>query len=167
MYVGLSKAQIDSLFIEKLNAFSPDILIVSIVEDNYPYAHHFMTMAKELDPKLPIMIGGSTPSAAPEIMIENPYVDYLIQGEGELAAVEVCANLEQGKSIERIANLWYKVDGQVHSNPVRPFINMDTIPIQKLELWDQRHFYKPYDGQLHWTGFFEMSRGCPSSAPTV
>ncbi|MBH88977.1 MAG: hypothetical protein CMF71_01930 [Magnetovibrio sp.] len=161
MYEGMSQKQIDKKFIEQLNLFSPELLIASIVEDNYPYAHHFLEIAKKNNPNLPVMVGGPTPSAAPHVMIENPNIDYLIQGEGEAAAVEICEYLEQGISPQAVANLWYKENGKVRNNPIRPFIEMDDLPIQNLEIWDQRHFYKPYDGKLYWTGYFEMSRGCP------
>jgi anaerobic magnesium-protoporphyrin IX monomethyl ester cyclase len=161
MYEGMTQAQIDTSFIDKLNLFSPEMLIASVVEDNYPYAHHFFEIAKKINPNLPVMVGGPTPSAAPEVMIENTCIDYLIQGEGEAAAVEVCEHLEKGETPNRVANLWYKEDGKVRNNPIRPFLEMDGLPIQNLDIWDRRHFHKPYDGKLYWTGYFEMSRGCP------
>ena len=104
LYEGMTQAQIDASFAEKLNLFSPQMLIASIVEDNYPYAHHFLEIAKKINPDLPVMVGGPTPSAAPEIMIENPYIDYLIQGEGETAAVEICEQLERGGDPNGVAN---------------------------------------------------------------
>lgn len=161
VYDLLDKNQIDDLLREKLRLFQPDVVMMSLVEDNYNWADRLLSVVKESQKSVPVIIGGSTPSVAPHILIENPHIDYLVQGEGEEAVVELCDRLERGQSVEAVRNLWYKKGDNVYHNPLRPFINMDTVPIQNLELWDRRHFYKPYDGKLYWTGYFEMSRGCP------
>ena len=43
---------------------------------------------------------GSTPTVAPEVIVENPLVDFLVQGEGEEVMEEFCALMEMGKSID-------------------------------------------------------------------
>ena len=35
------------------------------------------------------------------------------------------------------------------------YINMDDIPNQRLEFWDDKHFQKAYDGKLYTTGFLK------------
>tara|TARA_Y100000817_G_scaffold293910_1_gene267321 strand:- start:343 stop:1368 length:1026 start_codon:yes stop_codon:yes gene_type:complete len=37
---------------------------------------------------------------------------------------------------------------------------MNTLPIQVFDIWDERHFVKPYDGEIRRAGPFETSRGC-------
>jgi anaerobic magnesium-protoporphyrin IX monomethyl ester cyclase len=160
-YDSLSEDQVDDLLRETLERCDPDVVILSIVEDNYKWADRLLHVVKDFRPSVPVVVGGPTPSAAPDILVENPRIDYVIQGEGEEAVVELCDILEREQSVEGVRNLWYKQRGATRYNPLRPFINMDTIPIQNLELWDRRHFYKPYDGKMYWTGYFEMSRGCP------
>lgn len=160
-YDSLSEEQVDALLREKLKSCDPDLVMLSIVEDNYNWADRLLQVVKQFRSSVPIVIGGPTPSAAPDILIENPFVDYLIQGEGEEAVVELCDLLDRGRSVENVKNLWYKKKGVTRYNSLRPFMNMDTIPIQDVELWDRRHFFKPYDGKMYWTGYFEMSRGCP------
>ncbi|OGQ46293.1 MAG: hypothetical protein A3H42_04535 [Deltaproteobacteria bacterium RIFCSPLOWO2_02_FULL_46_8] len=161
VYESLNEDQVDDLLRERLKLFQPDVVIMSIVEDNYNWADRLLHIVKEFRQLIPVIIGGPTPSAAPHILIENPRIDYLVQGEGEEVVVELCDLLERGECVEQVRNLWYKKNGIVHHNPLRPFIKMDTVPVQNVELWDRRHFYKPYDGKLYWTGYFEMSRGCP------
>ena len=162
MYESLSEEEICERLLAKLKEFNPDTVIISIVEDNYKWADSLLHVVKTYNSSIPVIVGGPTPSAAPDVLIENPRIDFLVQGEGEGTVVELCDLLEHNSgAFESVRNLWYKVNGQVCNNPLRKFLDMDAVPVQNVELWDRRHFYKPYDGVLYWTGYFEMSRGCP------
>ncbi|MBF0332679.1 MAG: B12-binding domain-containing radical SAM protein [Alphaproteobacteria bacterium] len=160
-YEGLSDDAVGALFRDKLAAFRPDLVIVTLIEDNYRYGDRFLRMVKAFDPALPVLVGGPTPTAAPMVVIEHPCIDYLIQGEGEEAIVEFCELLEQGRDVQGVANLWTMRDGRPHGNPLRPFIDMNDLPVYDMTLWDERHMLKPYDGRVWRTGYFESSRGCP------
>lgn len=160
LYESYTSSAIDELFRAKVKEYSPDLIAVSIVEDNYRYAHRLLKVAKSISKNITVLAGGSTPTVAPHIVIENPYIDYLIQGDGEEAVVEFCKLMERGKSVEGVRNLWYLKEGVAKGNPLRPQSNMDSLPIQNLGLWDERHFIKPYCGELYKSGYYEMSRGC-------
>lgn len=160
LYDPHSRKDIDEMLKAKVEKFSPDLLAISILEDNYQYADYLLGIVKKMGRNIPVIAGGSTPTVAPEVIIENPYIDYLIQGEGEEAMMEFCKLMENGRSIDGVRNLWYKKKGIVRHNPVRPFVDLDTLPVQNLDLWDKRHFIKPYTGKLSQAGYFEMSRGC-------
>jgi anaerobic magnesium-protoporphyrin IX monomethyl ester cyclase len=161
LYSQHSEEDVDEMLREKVRSFAPDLVAVTVVEENYHLADHFLQVVKSLNKNIPTIIGGSTPTIAPEVMIENPLIDYLVQGEGEETMQEFCELMEAGKSLEDVRNLWYKKNGKIFSNPIRPYIDMDTLPIQNLEHWDPGHFVKPYDGRLYKAGSFELSRGCP------
>jgi anaerobic magnesium-protoporphyrin IX monomethyl ester cyclase len=160
-YENMDEQQIRESFGQTVRGFDPDLLIVTLIEDNYRFAHSLMKTAKSTKPSLIILAGGPTPSAAPDVIVENPYVDYVIQGEGEESALEFCECMERGQASEGILNLWYKNRGQVMHNPLRPFVDMNTVPSQDFSFWDERHLMKPYDGRIYRTGYVETSRGCP------
>ena len=82
LYNTMSDEKIDASLLVKLEHFSPDLIAVSIVEDNYQYADHLLSIVKAARPKIPVIAGGSTPTVAPEVVIENPNIYYIIQGEG-------------------------------------------------------------------------------------
>ncbi|MBC8549231.1 MAG: B12-binding domain-containing radical SAM protein [Candidatus Brocadiales bacterium] len=153
--------EIDELFASRIKKFKPDIVAFSIVEDNYRYAHRLLKLTKSLYPGLATIVGGSTPTIAAEVLIKNPYIDYLIKGEAELAMAEFCAAWDKGEDLRLTQGLWYKQEGKVYSNQLGPLINLDELPIQDLDFWDDAHFIKPYDGKVYRTGSIEMSRGCP------
>ncbi len=160
LYEPHTTEEIDEMLRQQVRKFSPDLVAMTIVEDNYRYGDHLLGVVKSLASDIPVIVGGSTPSSVPDIVIENPHIDYVCQGEGEEVIVELCDLMSRGKSVENVQNLWYKKNGVVKRNPQRPFTNMNTIPVQRLEVWDKRHFIKPYTGRLWTTSRFEMSRGC-------
>lgn len=53
-----------------------------------------------------------------------------------------------------------KKAGRIIKNPLRPLIDMDTLPFQDWSIFDERHYYKPYCGDFRRTAFVEMARGC-------
>jgi len=160
LYEPHTTEEIDEMLMQQVRRFSPDLIAMTIVEDNYRYGDHLLTVVKSIASDIPVIVGGSTPASVPDIVIENPHIDYVCQGEGEEVIVEFCDLMSRGKSVENVRNLWYKKNGIVKRNPLRPFIDMNALPVQCLELWDKRHFVKPYTGRLWQAGNFEMSRGC-------
>ncbi|MFH0875120.1 MAG: radical SAM protein [archaeon] len=162
LYDQRSDDQIDDLLRNILKKFEPQLIISSIVEDNYEYADHLFSIAKSVS-NVPLLVGGTTPSLVPEIIIENPNIDYIIQGEGEEAIKEFCELMSRRSPFINVRNLWYKDNGQVKHNPIRPFVDMDTLPVQDLSLWNKSHFIKPYNGKVYKAGYYEISRGCPNN----
>ena len=108
--------QIDNLLKSKIEKFSPDLVTASIVEDNYRYCHRLLKLIKSINPKIPTIVGGSTPSIAASTVIENPYIDYLIKGEAEGPMSEFCSLMEKNEDVTKTASLYYKKNGVVHHN---------------------------------------------------
>lgn len=153
--------EIDDLLISKLKSFAPDLVAGSIVEDNYRYCHRLLKLIKNFDPKIPTIVGGSTPSIAASTVIENPYIDYLIKGEAEIPLSEFCSLMEKNEDVTLTKSLYYKKNGEVHHNELAELANMEELPFLDLSFWDDAHFIKAYDGKLYRQGNIEMSRGCP------
>ncbi|MBT5400287.1 B12-binding domain-containing radical SAM protein [bacterium] len=161
LYDYHSTDEIDELFRSKLKDFSPDLLAFSIVEDNYRYCHRLLELTKSINESLVTIVGGSTPTIAASTLIENPYIDYLIKGEAEGPMKEFCRLMDKGGDMTDTPNIWYKKEGKIIENPLGPLTDMDDLPMQNLDLWDDAHFVKPYEGKLYRSGSIEMSRGCP------
>lgn len=106
------------------------------------------------------MAGGVTPTMSPYVCIENPNIDMIILNEGEIPIKELCSALEKKSSLSKVPNLVYKENGEVKKNNMAKYMKMDELPYQKLELWDRKHYMKPYDGKMLMSGNFELSRGC-------
>ena len=154
-----STTEIESDWIKFVEDFQPDLIATTIVEDAYTYAHRLLGLAKSTC-NVPVVVGGSMPTVVPRVMIENPHIDYLVEGEGEVAFKELIDALIKDGDVSQVPNLWYQEDGVTKNTGLVKYLDMDEIPFQKLDFWDDKHFTKPYDGELRNTGFFEGSRGC-------
>ena len=154
-----STNQIETDWMKAVEDFSPDIIATTIVEDAYTYADRLLSLAKNKF-NVPIVVGGSMPTVVPRVMIENPNIDYLFEGEAEVAFIELIEALMKDGDVSKVANLWYQENGVTKNTGIVKYLDMDEIPFQKLDFWDDKHFTKPYDGKLYNTGFFEGSRGC-------
>lgn len=143
--------------LESISQIKPGIIAFSVVSDNYPWASKLAEKIKERF-DIPIVFGGIHPTSLPENVILNPYVDYVIVGEGEYALLDLVEHLESGMNPKSIRNLWMKTQGKVIKNPVRGLIqNLDSLPFPDKELFLNKIPYGRYYYSLI------SGRGCPHS----
>ena len=123
-------------------------------------------IAKNVDPKVPVVVGGAHPSSMPEYVIRDPNVDLLIEGEGESTFADLIRKLDEGNSYLNLKGLWLKADGKIRKNTRRDFItNLDSIPFPAWHLLSIEKYIKI--GQVHGgqkrKRYASMitSRGCP------
>ena len=147
-------------FVTKINTYKPDIIFASILEDTFPIFVKFMEQIK--DKKIPCLAGGVFPSSVPERLLREDFVDYVCRGEGEDALVELCNALEEGKDTSKIKNLWVKKNGKIiEKNPIRPALDVNTLPVQDLSIFDDISLYRPMTGKIYRMAPVETQRGCP------
>jgi anaerobic magnesium-protoporphyrin IX monomethyl ester cyclase len=103
------------------------------------------------------VFGGPHPTYFPEF-IEQPGVDAVCVGEGEGAMLDLVEALEAGRPLTGIANWWFKRNGDLEQNPVRPGVDdLDRIPLPDRELLYEKDAFARQSGIKH----FITSRGCP------
>ncbi|GAG10755.1 unnamed protein product, partial [marine sediment metagenome] len=107
--------------------------------------------------------GGIHASLLPKQTLENKYIDIIIEGEGEFTFYELMKALEKNKSLKEIKGLWYKKDGKINSNPKRPLLNLDTLPIPPYHLIDIKKYVQVRKTRDYRPSINLMtSRGCPN-----
>lgn len=128
-----------NLLYEIINA-KPDLLCFSSVSDYFNWATQLAEDIKSvLD--VPIVFGGPHPTAVPENVIRHRYIDFVITGEGEESLLELVNNLENGKDVTNIRNVWCKVGTKIINNPTRPLIsNLDSLPFPDKELFYRKRW---------------------------
>ena len=147
-------------FVVKVNSFKPDIIFASVVEDTYPIFINFMELIK--DKKIPCLAGGVFPSSVPERVINLDFVDYVCRGEGEGALVDLANAIEEKKDPSKIANLWVKKNGKIIAkNPIRPALDVNTLPVQDLSIFEDISLHRPMTGKIYRMAPIESQRGCP------
>lgn len=123
--------------------YRPDVVAFSVVSADYRWACDTARMIKEWA-DVPIVFGNIHPSAIPEKVILNDFVDYIVMGEGEYAFLDLVNSLESKKPDYSIKNVWTKRNGEVVSNPLRPLIaDLDSLPFPDRELF--RRVGVPFD----------------------
>ncbi len=141
----------------KIEAFRPDVIGITATSLYLGYIRRIARAVKR-EFGLPIVLGGYHPSLCPEECIAEPWCDALCIGDGEYAFTELLDAWRDGASVEGVAGVWAKVDGQVIQNPPRPLVqNLDDLPIQNYDLWDDLDKYLYYMELLYFIG----TRGCP------
>jgi radical SAM superfamily enzyme YgiQ (UPF0313 family) len=111
-------------------------------------------------------MGGIYPTFFPEHAIANPDVDSICIGEGYEALYELCQIIEkqQGNKVYNIKNLWVKdatYPNNIHKNPMRPPIDINTIPFDDFDLFEPKRHYRPMFGKMLKILPFWFDIGCP------
>ena len=158
--ISLKKTDMFDDFAQRVDSFQPHIIIASILEDTFPIFLKFMERTKHK--KIKCLAGGVFPSSVPERILQEDCVDYVCRGEGEGALVDLCNALEDGKDPSNIPNLWVKKNGQVIAqNKIRPALDVNTLPVQDLSIFEDRSLYRPMMGKVYRMVPIETQRGCP------
>ncbi len=80
-------------------------------------------------PSVPIVWGGYFPSLYPDAVLNAPYVDFAIRGQGEDTFTEFLAALRNGRRFTGIPGLSYKDDFGLHvHNAERPLQSPNQFP---------------------------------------
>lgn len=116
---------------------------------------------KENFPEIPVVWGGWHVSILPEQSIQEPYIDYIVQGQGEIPFLELVQCLQQGGDPTNIENLVYRRNGKAVANPKRPLVDINTLPHKPYHLVDISRYSGrkefAHDKYLAWMS----SVGCP------
>lgn len=154
-------------FKAKIEALDPDIVGVSTFSFNIQPSFEVARLAKEVNPRCHVTMGGAHPTGLPEHTLANPYVDTCVMGEGEETLLELVQRLEKGESYEDLKGLAFRKDGKVVINPERGFIqDVDSIPLPSYHLMPLDKYYEfpdPHGIALKHPRFMPIftSRGCP------
>lgn len=103
-------------------------------------------------PHTKVLLGGPEVSYEWEPVIAADEVDYIIVGEGEIPFAQF---VEQYPNPEKVANLIYKTEGQIH-------YNKQNVQFDIQELGDRNPYqYEPVEDLANKVCYIETSRGCP------
>ncbi|MGA9353726.1 MAG: radical SAM protein [Terriglobales bacterium] len=107
----------------------------------------------------PIVFGGWHASLATHQTLQEPYVDAIVRGQGELTLLELAQRLAAGQDLHGVRGLSFKDrDGKIIHEPERPVADINSLPAPAYHLADPG-IYAAASGtrQLAYTS----SVGCP------
>jgi radical SAM superfamily enzyme YgiQ (UPF0313 family) len=121
--------------INKVISEKPDIVGFSVLTDTFRWA---VSVARDIKKRLdvPIIFGGIFPTASPDYIISQDCVDMIVVGEGEYPMLELLNSMQAGRIDYGIKNVWFKKDGTIIKNPVRPLVDLEKLPLLDKELFE-------------------------------
>lgn len=157
--------------LEEIKKSGPDICIFGDLlhsTGGLSVIWHFNETAKKIKAILPntkILMGGLWYSAyCKETLDQNPQIDFIAMGEGELTITDLIESLkEKDPDFTKIPGLVFRSeDGSVQRGPHRDLIlDLDALPMPAYDLFPM----EKYVGHTYWKPFAELltSRGCPGA----
>lgn len=131
-----------------------DLICFSTYIWNVEYIKEIAYIIKEANKNVKILCGGPEVSFETEKFMKNePYIDFVISGEGEITFGEFIAEFyKDNPGYSTVKGLSYRDNGNIVVNyPREPVLNLDTIdyPYDEDEKFEEKIIY------------YESSRGCP------
>jgi len=143
-----------------MGSFGPDVVGVTSVTMNWHEASRILKWVKEADPSVITVAGGPHATFTwRRIGRDEPWVDYVVVGEGERTFTEFLEMLKNGRKPQSVAGLAWREDGAMRCGRRRKFEpDLETLPRPARHLFPlSRYRVMRVDGGL------STGRGCPFS----
>lgn len=119
---------------------------------------------RETFPDVTTVWGGYFPSNQPAVVIRSPWVDYVIDGPGEVAMPALLQALTRGTPVDEVPGLIFERDGRMVRTPKAPIPDQDiraTLPLRRLAERYPIAGYLPRTFLGRRTHAMHTSMGCP------
>ena len=94
------------------------------------------TSVKRLRPELPVVFGGWHPSLLPDETLNEPFVDVVVRGQGELTLVDLARAFCSRRLPDDIPGISWKKGDLHHNNVERKVQSLETLPTPAYDLVD-------------------------------
>jgi anaerobic magnesium-protoporphyrin IX monomethyl ester cyclase len=114
-------------------------------------------------PDIPTVWGGNFPSLYPEPVLNAPYIDWMVRGQGEQTFIELLDVLGERRDPEKVSGLCFRhSDGSHHKGIERPWVGPNDLPPPPYHKIDVGNYLRPtFLGKR--SGVYQASIGCPHS----
>jgi len=148
---------------EKIKTFSPELIGMQTFCANLPRCYRVAEIAKEISSEIRVVLGGVQATLFPEDQFENPYIDIVVRGEGEITFTELLETLSDHGDLGLVKGITFRdTEGEIISNPRQDRIsNMDDLPFPSLHLFPMEKYHSSAQLRGNRTLHLFTSRGCP------
>ena len=143
---------------------SPTLVGLTATTTNFPSLLELAGAVKHWSPNIPVVAGGPHASALPELVAEQPSIDFVVRGEGEETLTELLRLLAAGEDPTEVLGVTCVKDGRVINNPPRPPIaDLDSLPPPAYDLLPMERYHPSLSRRITRSnmGSIVTSRGCP------
>ena len=181
--IKMSHEQLQKDFRRVVLEYQPGLIGFSTLEMTYDQGLELANSIKDIH--IPKIFGGIYPTFAPRVVLREPTIDMICEGEGEKMLPELATALEKGEDITRILNLTVKKNRKIYRSgeivkledlPTgdniygektglrRPLTDMKNVLLDPdYSIYNDKRFWKKMGGKAVRSVAVELSRGCPFS----
>lgn len=142
--------------IKAIERQQPNVIAFSPLTSTYQWSLQVAQEAKQLNPNIKTIFGGVHASAVPQLLLQQPAIDFVVVGEGDVAFSKILETVDNNSYNTPIVNTRNRnAEGRVISGIQSAFIqDLDSLPFYDKPLWED-HIRM---NDLYMT---MASRGCP------
>ncbi len=146
---------------KRIRSSAPDLVGLTAMTFTLIDVMETARLVKEIDPEIPVAVGGVHAFLYPEETVNLPEIDYVLSGEGEESFALLLDRLEGKGNLSAVPGLTYLEDGRVRSSPSPPLCaDLDALPFPARKLTPWRKYSSVMAKRQPITTMF-TSRGCP------
>ncbi|MBN1813533.1 MAG: cobalamin-dependent protein [Anaerolineae bacterium] len=126
-----------------IGEYQPDVIGISCVFSTLDgIVKNLAKCIKREFPKTVIVLGGTHATVMAEQLVCEPFIDYVVRGEGDYAFPKLVEHLEQKRPVETVDNLTWLDNGQIHSTPQEFVQDIDKLPLPARHLLNMEGYIR-------------------------
>ncbi|MDD5327360.1 MAG: radical SAM protein [Phycisphaerae bacterium] len=156
---GLSISEV----VHRVADFRTEMFGVGSTTPEFPVASELIKTVKQQLGVFTVLGGPHGTILSKDVLSENPHIDFVVRGEGEITTTELLEALEKNGELQAIKGLSYRCNGQIRCNENRKLIqDLDSLPLPARHLTAPALylFPDPKFGMKR-LATVHTSRGCP------
>jgi radical SAM superfamily enzyme YgiQ (UPF0313 family) len=173
----LKKNNIETYFLDsnfcnsikkEIKRINPDIVGIGCATASFNLAIEIAKACKEINKNIITVLGGYHPSTLPRETLQNPFVDFIVQGEGEETMLELVKAIKNNGNFKNVKGIGFKKNNSIIINRTRsPIQNIDKLPMPHPFLPLENYYETPpsqcWDTKKGYFSIMYTSRSCPFS----
>jgi len=134
--VMLICAKEDQIDYAEIKAFEPDIIGVTVYYYSKQAVYNFCRGALKEVPNARVCAGGYLPTYYDvQMLMEAPFIDFVIRGEGEVSFLNLLKRLDKGEDLNGLKGLTFRMGQEIVANEDQPLIeDLNTLPLPARDL---------------------------------
>ena len=143
---------------DKIEKIQPSVVGCTAITPFFYEALEVMKLAKRVDEKIFTVMGGPHPTFTIEETLQNPGVDAIVKGEGEITFLELIRCLEKKDGLSKVRGIAYRNGNKVVQTLPQPPADVNGLPLPAYHLLPmEKYHFVVLDNFIT----VLSSRGCP------
>ena len=146
-----------------IESFDPDIVGMTAYITNMKRCSTVAKIAKMVNSKISVVLGGPQVSIFPEEAFNSPDVDLIVLSEGEIVIRNVINALGSEEALKKVKGIWFKTSsGEIIRNEKEGLAdNIDIFPPPAIDLFEMEKYFPPVHIRGKKVTHIMTTRGCP------